>query len=412
MSTQSPPVVRSYLARVRTALADLPDAEVEEILEDVRPHLLEIAGELGEDDGIEAMSERIGTPESYAAELRSAGDYPAPPASGSVPSAGRAAPRLALWSLLTVAVVLAFTGLAVGVSLQEEGLVVLLLVAPVIGASAWYVWHRGTDWIGELPEVRRTRTLLAGDDPKRTGGARAYLRSLRPAWWLLCAVVLVVLALLLAVRSGSEGFLVLPVLFALAAGALWAGPRSRVDRRLLWLTMPVSALAAGSALGGLGFLVGNVESSSYTHDGPYAATQNMALGEPTLYYGQNEVMNVYAFDENGEPITDFYLYDQNGDRLATPRYRCDERVGAPTAVGRDNRYPRPHLEQRPSDTYMSCVEETKGVPFSVTIPRSEASESANPMSTTPGPTGSATSTPKESTPKKSDSETGAPKPTG
>jgi hypothetical protein len=49
MSTQSPTAVRVYLARVRSALTDLPPAEVEEILEDVRPHMTEIAVELGEE---------------------------------------------------------------------------------------------------------------------------------------------------------------------------------------------------------------------------------------------------------------------------------------------------------------------------------------------------------------------------
>ena len=46
--SDKPTAVRVYLARVRTALADLPASEIEEILEDVRPHLAELEAELGE----------------------------------------------------------------------------------------------------------------------------------------------------------------------------------------------------------------------------------------------------------------------------------------------------------------------------------------------------------------------------
>ncbi|WP_332253562.1 HAAS signaling domain-containing protein [Saccharomonospora halophila] len=49
MSSHTRPAVRAYLARVRTALSDLPADEVDEIVEDVRPHLAEIADGLGED---------------------------------------------------------------------------------------------------------------------------------------------------------------------------------------------------------------------------------------------------------------------------------------------------------------------------------------------------------------------------
>jgi hypothetical protein len=61
----------TYLERVRAALADLPAEVREEMLHDLTVHLADVSAELGEvGDG--ALEERLGAPEAYAAELRSA----------------------------------------------------------------------------------------------------------------------------------------------------------------------------------------------------------------------------------------------------------------------------------------------------------------------------------------------------
>src|SRR5947208_9576558 len=59
--------VASYASAVRAALAPLPEAQRESLLEDLENHLAEVAGE--SDVPLEA---RLGRPEDYAAELRSA----------------------------------------------------------------------------------------------------------------------------------------------------------------------------------------------------------------------------------------------------------------------------------------------------------------------------------------------------
>jgi len=59
--------VASYASAVRAALAPLPDAERESLLEDLENHLAEVASESGV-----SLQERLGRPEDYAAELRSA----------------------------------------------------------------------------------------------------------------------------------------------------------------------------------------------------------------------------------------------------------------------------------------------------------------------------------------------------
>jgi len=59
--------VASYASAVRAALGALPDTERESLLEDLENHLAEVASESGL-----SLHERLGKPEDYAAELRSA----------------------------------------------------------------------------------------------------------------------------------------------------------------------------------------------------------------------------------------------------------------------------------------------------------------------------------------------------
>ena len=57
--------VREYLNAVAAALHDVPQAERDELLDDLEQHLIEVAAE---DDG--TLVERLGAPEAYAEELR------------------------------------------------------------------------------------------------------------------------------------------------------------------------------------------------------------------------------------------------------------------------------------------------------------------------------------------------------
>src|SRR5882672_7179543 len=65
-SNQADDVAR-YAAAVRAALTPLPEAERESLLEDLESHLEEVASESGP-----ALRERLGEPEDYAEELKSA----------------------------------------------------------------------------------------------------------------------------------------------------------------------------------------------------------------------------------------------------------------------------------------------------------------------------------------------------
>src|SRR5687767_7085569 len=57
--------VKTYIAAVAARLADLPQEERDDLMADLEQHLHEVAAE-----GDGTLTERLGTPESYAAELR------------------------------------------------------------------------------------------------------------------------------------------------------------------------------------------------------------------------------------------------------------------------------------------------------------------------------------------------------
>lgn len=385
MSTQNPTAVRVYLARVRSALADLPESEVEEILEDVRPHLAEMEAELGENAKVDTLIERLGTPESYAAELRTSGGYPPRPADAGnqttvLGKTGIGGARFAFWGLVFSVGGFALFGFAAAVWVRVEPLLGLLFVAPVLAISVAYVVRKGVAPIAELPEVVKLRETAASLQANREGKGLSYLRSLKPAWWLLCAAVLVMFGLLLVVRD-TEAVLLLPLMIVAAVAVVWAGPKLKGDSRLLWLAVPISAFVVGSMLGGAGAavdLIANRSYSSGSYNGSYNPNYQDGYGNPQLMYGNREVENIYAFDAEGKPLTEFYLYDEDGRPLSTTRYACEKSTGDKRKAGDDNRYPRPRIQQGVQDDqgnadgyngYRGYCQEKTDVPFSAAIPK-------------------------------------------
>ncbi|GAA3575152.1 hypothetical protein GCM10022222_69620 [Amycolatopsis ultiminotia] len=408
MSTEKPTAVRVYLARVRTALADLPTGEVEEILEDVRPHLAEIEAELGPSARVEALVERLGTPESYAAELRAAGGYPAaPPGEAATevlatPAApGLFAPRFALWGMVFCAAVMALLAFAAAVQIDPDILLGLILLVPVFAVSLWLLFRRGVQAVLDLPEVGWARESLRTWREGRGARAATYLSALKPAWWLVCAVLLVAFGLLLMVRHTYAAAL-LPFLVVAAVAMVWAGSRTREDRRLLWLAVPVSAFVVGGAFGGFGAavdLIGNHD-SYYPNTASYSSPSTDNYGNQQLRYGDKELENVYAFDANGKPLKDVYLYDEEGRPLSITRHGCEKDTGTTQSRGSDNRFPRPNVVEGVQDdqgnvngynSSRAYCSETDEVPFAAAIPKpsssSEPSSSSQPSSGAQPPSG-------------------------
>ncbi|MEU8638777.1 hypothetical protein AB0C38_41875 [Amycolatopsis sp. NPDC048633] len=415
--SEKPTAVRVYLARVRTALADLPASEIEEILEDVRPHLAELEAELGEGARVEALIERLGTPESYAAELRASGGYP-PAAEGSTQVlATRTAPsvvkpRVAFWGLVLCAVALTLIAFGAAVSVDPDVLVAVLFFLPVFLVSLFLLLRGGIEPVLALPEVAWLRqTLAKGRRQEDSGKALNYLASLKPAWWIVCAFVLVAFGLLLMLRA-RDAVLLLPFLLVAGGAAVWVGPRLGRDRRLLWVAVPISAFVIGGILGGFGAAVDLISNrNSYSSSPSYYPSSSDRYGNDQLSYGNHEIENVYAFDAEGKPLTEVYLYDEQGRPITLTRYGCERSSGSKEKIGEDNRFPRPKIEQGVTDDqgnyngyngYRSACRENAGVPFSAAIPKVTVppSPSGTPSATTtPAPTTTpATTTPPTATP--------------
>ena len=146
-----PDQVLSYAAAVRGALSDLPASARDQLLADLEDHLAEVAAESGQ-----SLTERLGTPEAYAAELSAA--YGAAPR--------RRPSRRALW------IGVACLGLATAA-------VAGLLLAPLVTDLA----SRGEDWkytilldkarVGQVHQV-----VISGNDAVATSkdGMRHHVR--------------------------------------------------------------------------------------------------------------------------------------------------------------------------------------------------------------------------------------------
>jgi hypothetical protein len=236
---------------MRAALFDLPPAEVDELLEDTEEHVRELAREHGEDQ----LELRLGSPEVYAAELRSAAGYPPPPepeqpTRQTRPERGDGVEVLALVGLLIATA----SAMLFGVSLREfyRGLPLFLLTGLIGLAISLPILVRGRGGvhaIAELPAVKALTPYLKPDESTVTGKVLAYVYSLQPAWWLLRV---------LPIAAAFGRYNLFGVIFLMVPAALVSiliGYYSRVDRRLLWLVVPANALVASGFVGilGIGF---------------------------------------------------------------------------------------------------------------------------------------------------------------
>ncbi len=365
-STHTRAEVQDYLDRMRAALADLPDVEISEIMDDAGGHVVEVADELGEEFSAEALTTRLGTPEVYAHELRVAAGYP--PAKNAVvvaPPKPAFTARFAFWAL--VAGTAAAFGMGIG---GRDGFLLAVLVG-VFVVWAIVLLHRKPDLIGQVGDLPETLALKAALEQAEQGQAAksiGYLRSLQPAWWLARAVLIAIAGLVI----GEIAFF----FFALgvAALALYSGPRAKTDRRWLWVSLPAGAFAAGTLL----FIIGSVIPNATFGNNNYSTT---SYGPPT----PELPTNVYVFDKDGKALTDVYLYDEDGRPLETSFYGCSRRG---SDYREDNRYPRPRVDY---DNQGNC-REIGGVPFAVSIPTPMSfPESPTAPSTPSAPVGSSDS---------------------
>jgi hypothetical protein len=254
--------VARYATAVRAAFADLPGPERELLLEDLEDHLQEVAAEAGG-----SLTERLGRPEAYAAELRASAGLPAPG-----PSPGATGRRRA--------------------SLRESA------------------------------TARRLERLWREARAHPAGRAVVeFLPELRPAWWVArgyLAVQAVAVALTPLFAGGGLSFPV-PALFGSRVLGLLATAAAVVASVRLGRRGPGSprrhalTILANAALGlfALAMLVelGSSEAAGDYYRPEYVTTYSEP---PGLRSDGVEISNIFAFDANGKPLRDVHLVDQDG----------------------------------------------------------------------------------------------------
>jgi hypothetical protein len=248
--------VADYLAAVRTHLADVSTPERAELLEDLEAHLREVAAE---DDG--PLAERIGSPESYAAELRAS--------AGLGPTSS---PR------------------------RAHGLDAARRRLAALQAHSWYGAVRNF-----LPELRPAWWVLRG-----------WLLAYVLAWWVFkgdnpwsfpvpdfTRVLVVDLAITVALIVGSV---------ALAR-----------TREPLPGLLGRGLVAAQVALVVLGLLTADSlrDRIDYQQAVGYAEAPRSEYSDYLL--GPNgRITNIYPFDRTGRPLEGVLLYDGSGNPINLP----------------------------------------------------------------------------------------------
>jgi hypothetical protein len=242
--------VADYVEQVRAALADLPSAARDELLEDLPEHLAEVAAE-----GEGSLAERLGPPAAYAAELRAAAG--APTGRGGSPSAE--------------------------VRLRDA----------VVKARA------------------RLRVVDAKSGPL-VGYEKAsdFLRLLRPAWWVVRGY-LVAMAIAYLLREddigllprfeiGDRTFSGVLALIGFVLASIWLGRRgSRLPR------VPRVVLGIGTALLILPAVISLLEADEYAQQDRYQEASQVYSNVESVYVYDEQgrpLVHARAFDQYGNPI--------------------------------------------------------------------------------------------------------------
>lgn len=252
--------IARYLDGVRSALADLPAEVVEELLEDLPAHLAEVAA-----DSADTLTDRLGSPASYAEELRTSAGIEPPP---------RHFP---------------------------------------LGRSNVM--------------ITRGRALLGAADV-RIGNLIGYDRAmdflvlLRPAWWVLRGYALGIL--LLEVAFGDQGIIPmiqgnplfgLGFVSLLVIGSVRVGPLRLEPLRRQSLALGQFTTRAASALLVVALL--SIVSHSNSHDDISSVNYDPWGG----------VEDVYPYGSDGKPLTGVFLFDQNGHQITQGnKGRCSDGV--------------------------------------------------------------------------------------
>lgn len=273
---------RAYLEAVRVHLADVPESDREELLEDLEGHLLEVAAEA---DG--SLEERLGSPAVYAEELRESAGW----AKEDAPHRERLTRRIME-------------------SLERS--------AP-----------------GRIIDMAWNSTSIKA--------LRAFLPELRPGWWVLRGYMAVAAAALLSYEGYYTNPVVPHALGGYAQGTALAiaaivasvllGKAARRTAALGRLSLIASAavlVAAFAAVPRIGDMyVQTVYASDY-------------VGQPGLYHADGTpIANICPYASDGKALTGILLFDEGGRPIVDTVPSDDEGFPVePAGPGIPNAYPR------------------------------------------------------------------------
>jgi hypothetical protein len=271
--------ITAYVEAVRAALAGLPEEVREGLLEDLPEHLAEVVT-----DDIGTLTERLGPPSVYAAELLASagfvgGGFPDPPTPPRRP--GR-----------------------------------LRRVRASLGA--------------------RVRELDASSGPL-FGKPRAsdFLVQLRPAWWVLRGyLVSMVLASVLGdgsqigllPRVGGSDLVALGLLATCVVASIWFGRRQFVMKRPLRMVHKL-ATAVLIMIGLVGF--SDIDSNRFSDE--YV---NAGYSDP-----YSNVEDVFVYDREGKLVEGARLLDQNGQPIRLGYPNCYDEHGSYNQDAPEGVYP-------------------------------------------------------------------------
>ena len=332
--------VAIYLAQVRAELSDLPPGELEDVLDDVSGHLTEVAAEFETEPTITALQERLGTPQQYADELRTAAGYP--PRTQPVGVAHLEAG----WKALRWGLVAATAGpffIAVGIFAWDEN------ATAFFGLLGFAVLFGGA-FLG-VRALRGHDPRIVLDTPRGTQGAAAIrgwvdqippnvhheLVSIgQPVWWVARGVI------------GAGGFFALfgaasvTVVGSIAGAAIsiWIGRKTQQDRRWLWYVVPLNVVAAIAVPA---FLAAAYVGTSFNVFGNYNDYRgsDSSYNPPSngLTLNGNQITNIYPFDAQGKQV-DVRLYDQDGNPISLELQDCAANYGSTTRDTTSNLFPQ------------------------------------------------------------------------